>query len=165
MRARFLLVSILFLPAACAGPRVTHSRYSPPSAAPVRAAVASAQDHARQVKTDIAEARKAGDKEQLELALTDADGAVDQLTVELVSAQTALLDYEAKSQMQTDALNLAVDDKNLALLERDRASEKASIASKKLWRTRGLLLAAVIWIFRTPLLALGKMVIGLVAKI
>lgn len=154
MRA-LLLIPFLCL-AACTGPRITHLRYSPPSSAPVRAAIGHAQDAARQAKKDIADARKARD-DALALALSDADTQIDKLTVELVTAQTALNDLEAKTATQTDQLNHAVEDKNTALLERDAADEKVHKASSKLWHTRILLLAALIWIFRTPLLALGKM--------
>ena len=165
MRACFLLVSIFVSLAGCAAPRVLSVHYSPPSAAPVRAAVAHAQDHARQVKQDIADARGTHDKAALGLVLDDANGEVDQLTAALLDAQTATADFEKKVEEQTTLLNTCGDQKNEALLERDRANTKAGAASGKLWRTRALLLAAVAWILRGPILALGKVIIGLVAKI
>jgi hypothetical protein len=165
MRAQFPLCFLFCFLAACTGPRITHTHYSPPSSVPVRRAVASAQDHARSVKEAIAEARKATDKDQLELALSHADGEVDRLTAELLTAQTALTDFQTKAEQQTTLLNTCGDEKNDAITQRDQEKQKASRASGKLWRTRGLLGAALVWIFRTPLLALGKMILGLVAKI
>jgi hypothetical protein len=164
MRA-LLFVPVLFCLVACTGPRVTHIRYSPPSAAPVRKAVQNAQDYARQAKKDIADARTAPNPDAAELALQDADGQIDKLTEELLTAQTAIADYETKTGEQTEQLNTCDEQKNAALKQRDDEKEKASRASGKLWRTRGLLLAAVAWIFRTPLLGLAKLLGGLIAKI
>jgi hypothetical protein len=127
----------------------------------------NAQDHARQAKRDLTDARKAApqDNPSLQLALADADTQIDKLTEELLTAQTAIADYEKKTGTQTDLLNTCGDQKNEALIERDRAQTKAGAASGKLWRTRLLLLAALAWIFRTPLLALGKFAVGLIAKL
>jgi septal ring factor EnvC (AmiA/AmiB activator) len=159
-----LLIPILALFTACAGPRISHVKYSAPSAMPVRRAVANAQDHAKKAKQDVEDAKKA-EGDGLQLALSDADHEIDQLTAELLTAQSALTDLESKTEILADNLNHAIDEKNAALLERDAANVKIHTASRKLWHTRFLLLGALVWIFRTPLLALGKMLVGLIAKI
>lgn len=116
----------------CASPSARRVRYSPPSVAPLRTSVMAAHDH---VTTATARAKAVGTKlTQLEeavasqpplLALTqDAHSELDALTQELVQAQTnfaaasgQLNDLEAKSVVQADLLNKAIDDKNAAITQ------------------------------------------------
>ncbi len=84
---------------ACAGPRIS-KHYSAPSVAPVRARIANAQTH---VTTAVEIAHQAKAAATLELK----DQFIDQLGFELMHAQKALKEGEAKAadlQLQNDGL-------------------------------------------------------------
>jgi hypothetical protein len=152
VRPLLILFTLCFL--GCSGIPKRGPHFTAPSAEPVRAHIASAQAKAKTAKEAVEQNRP-----------DEAKRDIDALSDELLNVQTALRDYELKSIQQTATLNACEDDKNTALTLVDKEKQKASRASGKLWRTRFLLLAAVIWIFRTPLLALLKMAVGLIAKI
>lgn len=150
--------------------------YSPPSAAPVRDKISSAQGHAAKAKKAVADAQAAvrklgilpgsdGSASSLSSSLASANQEIDALTIELLSTQTALKDFELKVSDQTNAANRAIDEKNAAITERDRQAAKVRAIAK---RERFFFLAmsgALIWIFRVPLWALLKIVIGLASKL
>lgn len=142
-------------------------RYSPPSAAPVRDKVSSAQTHAKAAKGAIDKAEKLTPPGNPDLKdqLGEASRFIDALLDELTNTQTALKDYELKVSDQTNAANRAIDEKNAAITERDRQAAKVrAIAKRERFFFLGMS-GALIWIFRVPLWALLKIVIGLVTKI
>jgi len=162
-QASALLAAILLT--SCAGPLASGVRYSPPSAAPVRDWITNAQGHAAKAKASVETAAKAPDLEATRLPLQIAGQEIDALTDELLKSQTALKDFEKKVFDMTTAANLAIDDKNAAITARDRETAKAKRIAKREHYFFLLLSAALIWIFRTPLLGLLKLLLALVNKI
>jgi chromosome segregation ATPase len=157
-----LLLSALLLIGCASQPRRAVIHYSPPSVAPVKQSLQSAQHHAKAAKENIKQAEKLAPANVPGLAdaLLAADNEIDALTNELLHAQTALADLETKTGQQTDDLNQANDDKNAAL-------DRNSIIERKLKAIVGQrnklflgLLAAAAWIFRAPLIGLGKLLVG-----
>lgn len=161
MRALLLLPAFLLI--SCASqPHRAVVHYSPPSVAPVKQSLQSAQRHAKAAKDNIKQAEKLAPTNVPGLleALLAADNEIDALTNELLHTQAALTDLEKKTDKQTEDLNQANDDKNAAL-DRNSVIElklKAIVGQRnKLFL---ILLAAAAWIFRKPLIGLGKLLIG-----
>src|SRR5207253_10918283 len=123
---RFLLIlNSYFLLSACSGiPARTTLHYSPPSVMPVRTAIATAQDHAAAVKSALSSIPNSEFRiPHSAVALQTAMIETDALTHELLTAQTALSSVEKQANAQTDQLDKANEQKNLAIT---RAEEAAS---------------------------------------
>jgi hypothetical protein len=149
----FLLLPFLLIGCATAPHRgIVH--YSPPSVAPAQRWVSNAQGHAKTAQAAVDK----GD-------LVTAHNEIDALTDELLNAQTALTELEDKTSHQTDLLNSANDEKNKAidLFDAERAKTKAIVHQRN--RLFLALSAALVWIFRTPLLWLAKLAVGLISKL
>jgi hypothetical protein len=158
----FLLLSAFLLIGCASQPRRAVIHYSPPSAAPVKQSLSSVQRHAKAAMDNIKQAEKLAPANVAGLmdALLAADNEIDALTKELLHTQTALIELELKTGTQTDDLNTCSDDKNAAL-------DLNAVIERKLKAIVGqrnklflILLGAAAWIFRGPLIGLGKLLVG-----
>jgi septal ring factor EnvC (AmiA/AmiB activator) len=152
------VVSMLSIAGCSAVPKRTALHYSPPSAAPVRVAIAKAQTQARTAKQSIAAARIAPDAHALQFALDASDHALDQLTTSLLEATAKVGELEQKIEVQTSGLNQANDEKNAAL---DHAAKLQRTLSDIVAQRNKLValitvvaLGGAIFLFRRPLGAL-----------
>lgn len=146
-----LLLTMLL--GACAGvPSKTTLHYSPPSVMPVRRAIATAQDHARAAKAAL-------DPDKLDLKTANLE--IDALTHELLNAQTALNEAETETAHQTDLLNQANTDKNLAIDQLAAAEAKRAAAVRQRNKLFLILFGAgsaiLLYLFRRPIGALLKL--------
>lgn len=147
MRSPFLFacLAVALCVGGCASPKRSAVHYSPPSVAPVREKISSAQGSvanaitlAGAAKTAIARATEllAAPADQLSVpdlqeALGEASGKVDALTTQLGSALGALGEaqvridaLETKVSTQAAQLNTAIDEKNAAITWGDAAVSK-----------------------------------------
>lgn len=161
MRALLLLSAFLLI--GCASqPHRSTIHYSPPSVAPVKQSLGSAQHHAKAAKDNISKAEKLAPANVPGLidALHAADNEIDALTDELINAQAALNELQTKTGKQTDDLNAALDDKNAALDRNTLIEHKLKAIVVQRNKLLLILLAAFAWIFRGPLLGLIKLIAG-----
>lgn len=151
VRPHLLLVCLAL--SACAGvPSKTTLHYSPPSVAPVRRAIATAQDHVKAAKAALDPGR---------LDLKTANSELDALTHELFNAQAALNQAEANTDAQTDALNRTIDEKNSAIDQLAAAEAKRAAAVRQRNKLFLILFTAgsalLLYIFRRPIAGLLKL--------
>jgi septal ring factor EnvC (AmiA/AmiB activator) len=171
MRCRLPLLigcGVTLLLIGCAtSPRRSAVHYSPPSVAPARQKITNAQGHAKAAKAAIVKAEKLAPANlpKLSADLTEADHEIDELTDELLNAQSALTELENKNDHQTDLLNAAIDDKNAALDQNAIIERKVKSIVHQRNKLFLILCGALAWIFRGPLIWLAKFLFALISKI
>ena len=127
------LISLLSVLTGCAHHQIKPSpEYSAPTAARVTAPVAAIKTATDRANSDLMELEKHIDPSGSKVLASLKENILD-VSQSCLSVQTGLSSYIGEVKTQTKALNDAIIEKNLALVERDAWQSKQEKALRKLW--------------------------------